>query len=78
MPDALFLLQIVQAAAPHQVVRLPAGGPLELELIERCTDAIMAKGVGFGRTEAQVRQAIIGGMTEVVRGLKWQTRKVVV
>ena len=69
-----FLLQIVEVDAPHSVVRLPGGGLLERDLITACTDAIVAKGVGFGKTEAQVRQAIAEGITDTIRALKRDTR----
>lgn len=67
-----FLLQIVDAQRRH-VVTLPAGGDLERDLIQACTDAIVAKGVGVFRTEAQVRTAIDAGITEALRDLKMQT-----
>lgn len=71
-----FLLQIVDVDEPHAVVRLPAGGLLERDFIETCVTAITAKGVGFGKTEAQVRQAIRDGITETIAALKWETRAV--
>lgn len=77
MSNPLFLLQIVEASAPHVVVRLPAGGRLERDLVEACTRAIVSKGVGFFRTEAHVRQAIAEGITEAIRALKQDTTQVV-
>ena len=74
MTQPRFLLQIVDADAPHAVVRLPGGGPLEIELITACWTAVKAKGVGFAKSEAQVERAFMDGMTEAIRALKWQTR----
>ena len=71
-----FLLQIVDADAPHAVVRLPAGGALERDLVEACTAAIVAKGVGVLKTEAHVREAIRSGLTEALTALKRETRQV--
>ncbi len=67
---ALFLLQIVHTAEPHKVVRLPAGGALERDLIADCTKAIVKRGVGVFRTEAHVMQAIADGITEAINSLK--------
>lgn len=76
MSHPIFLLQIVDAQPPHDVVRLPGGGALEADLIEVCAAAIVKRGVGMFRTEAHVRQAVTEGMTEAIRGLKAQTRDV--
>ena len=73
---ARFLLQIVDADPPHEIVRLPAGGPLERDLIRDGWEAVKAKGVGFAKTEAQVEQAFVEGMTDMIRGLKWETRQI--
>lgn len=100
----LFLLQIVEANPPHVVVRLPGGGALERELIASVTDAsrakidelteafvgdVIARGVGFGRTEAHVEadlraslatyvgllgDAIRSGVTETISDLKRESR----
>ena len=70
----LYLLQIVDAREPHAVVRIPAGGPLERDLVQVCTDAIVSKGVGFFKTEGQVRRAIEAGMTEAILALKRESR----
>lgn len=67
----LFLLQIVDANHPNQpVIRTKGGSPFELDLIQRCTEAIVAKGVGFWKTEAQVKVAIAAGITETINSLK--------
>lgn len=76
MSAPLFLLQIVEAASPHTVVRLPGGGTLERDLVEACTAAILAKGVGVFRTEAHVRSAIATGIAEAIRALKRETVRV--
>ena len=75
MADPVFLLQIVDRQG--QVVRLPAGGQLERDFVEACTDAIVARGVGFWRTEAHVRDAITDGIAAAIRALKDDTIHVV-
>lgn len=100
----LFLLQVVGSNSPHPVVRLPGGGALERDLIAdgadaasaaiaKLTDAfvgdVIARGVGFGRTEAHVegdlraaldtylldvRTAIADGLTAMVDDLKRESR----
>ena len=72
----LFLLQIVRAET-GEVVRFPGGGPLERDLIDACTEAIVSRGVGMWRTEAHVREAIAAGMTEAIMSLKRDTRQVI-
>lgn len=47
MSESLFLLQIVDAQHPDRVIRLPGGGPLEVDLIAVCRDAIVRRGVGL-------------------------------
>ena len=74
MSKPLFLLQIVRADPPHEVVRFPGGGPLERNLIHACTEAIVARGVGLLKTERQVKAAITAGITDAIRELKWDTR----
>lgn len=88
----VFLLQIVKPDGA--VVQLPeAGGRLERDLIAVCTrvilkyaaPAIVAEGVGFLKTEAQVTraietglpQAVERGITEVIHDLKWETEPLV-
>lgn len=51
------------------------GGQIELDLIDACTRAIVAKGVGVFRTEAQVKTAIQVGMAEAIFGLKRESLK---
>lgn len=93
MTSPRFLLQIVDPQEKGSpVVRLPGGGELELDLVKACADesvtravdAIRARGVGFGRTEAHVLQvvqdemprAIRDGMAEAIRALKRKTTSV--
>ncbi len=68
----MLLLQIVTHAG--DVVRFPAGGPLERDFIDACTKAIVAKGVGFFTTESQVADRIATGIAEAVYALKTDTR----
>ena len=49
----LFHLAIVKAET-NDIVTLPAGGPLERDLITSCTAAIVRRGVGIFKTEKQV------------------------
>lgn len=70
----LFLLQIVDANAPHDVVRIPAGGALEIDLRARLRDALMAKSVGIFRTKAQVGAALDEALIEVIDALKKDSR----
>lgn len=73
---AVYLLQIVEGQPPHRVVvaRGTALGPLEVNLVESITKAVLAraadkiveKGVGLLKTEAQVRQAINDGLKDTV------------
>lgn len=74
MGEPVFLLQIVDRQG--SVVRLPGGGVLERDLIDACTRAIVARGVGVLRTEAHVRQAITDGITDTIRALKRETAAV--
>ena len=74
MSRPVFLLQIVKAEAPHDVVRLHGGGPLERDLIALCTKAIVARGVGVFRTEKQVAKAIAEGLEAAILELKLDTR----
>ena len=68
----MFLLQIV---TPEGIAaRFPGGGPLEREFIQACVDAIVAKGVGIGRTEAHVAIVAADAIRETILALKADTR----
>ncbi len=67
----LFYLQIIDADGV--VAQMPGGGPLELALIESCVSAIVARGVGVGRTSAHVAADIRAGIAEALMSLKRQT-----
>jgi len=72
----MYLLQIVHADEPHHVVvRGPAGShlPLEIDMRARIVAAVVKRGVGFFKTEGQVRTAIEEGITEALMELKAQT-----
>lgn len=72
----IFRLQIVDER--DQVVVSPfAAGRLEIDLIEACVTAILAKGVGLARTQAHVAQDIRDGMREAIQTLKEGTRPLV-
>lgn len=70
----MMLLQIVHPDGT--LVRLPGGGTLERDLVDACTAAILAKGVGILQTQAQVAGKIRAGITEAIFALKSDTRYV--
>ena len=76
MAVPVFKLAILYANDSRPAI-FPGGGPLERDLIAACTEAIVKRGVGVFRTEAQVKAAILAGITEVVMDLKNDTRYVV-
>jgi hypothetical protein len=77
MASPLFLLQIIEAGGNRVVAQVPGGGALEAEIIELCTRAIVARGVGLFKTSAHVEQDIRDGIAEAIMGLKDQTRYIV-
>lgn len=60
----------VTGAAAHLV----PGGQGERDLVAAATKAIVAKGVGMFRTEAQVKAAIEEGLQDVLRDLKSEVK----
>jgi hypothetical protein len=64
-----FRIAIVDRDTGRQVLLVP-GGVAERDLVEDVVDAVLDRGVGFFRTEAQVEQAIRDSMREVLRKLK--------
>lgn len=68
----MFRLQI--SYPDGTVAQMPGGGPLEREFVETCVKAIIAKGVGFGRTSTHVEQDIRDGIIETINALKWDSR----
>lgn len=70
----MFLLQIVYPSG--EVLTFPAGGRMEMDLVREITAAIMAKGVGFGKTEAQVEAAIKDAIPAALLAFKTQTKSV--
>lgn len=70
---ATFKLQIVFPDGTP--VTFDAGSAFERDLIASCKAAILARGVGFAKTEAQVAQAIDAGMAAAILGLKKEARK---
>lgn len=73
--EPLFYLQI--AHPDGTVVRTHGGGALERDFVAACTENIAVRGVGFFKTEAQVRTAIRDGIADTIRQLKWETVAVV-
>lgn len=49
--------------------------PFEVDLIARCVEAIAIRGIGLGKTETQVRQAIRDGIDQVLRAYKTDARQ---
>lgn len=56
--------------ADGESVELIPGGHGERDFIAACTAAIVAKGVGVFRTEAQVKAAILGGIHDAFLAVK--------
>jgi len=75
MSDPIFFLQIVDKNG--RVAHLPGGGPLEVNLHEVITKAIMSKGVGFFKTEKSVERSIREGIREAILNLKMETIKLI-
>ena len=71
----MFLLQIVYPGG--DVVQLPAGGRLEMDLINEIIAGVKDKGVGFFKTEAQVEKAMREGIAEALYAFKVQTKSLV-
>jgi hypothetical protein len=66
-----FLLQIVTPEGEH--VRFRAGGLIEANLIEICTQQILSRGVGLFRTQAHVEQDIRAGLAAALYEFKRTT-----
>ncbi len=64
-----FILSIVDTVTGAQA-KLRPGGSAEKNLVEQAVNAIVKKGVGVFKTEAQVRKAIQEGLTEAIRSAK--------
>lgn len=71
----VFWLQVVDQNGVVAKSKFDMGGRIERDLIQACTDAIVKKGVGLFKTEAQVKQAIRDGITEAIRELKYEAVK---
>lgn len=72
MSAPIYKLKIIRIS-DGAVVQLTGGGTLEVDLIQACTDQIVAKGVGFLKTRAHVESAIATGIHEVFDKLKQQS-----
>ena len=75
MAAPLFRLQIVDAEG-RVVVSPFAAGKLEIDLIARCVDEVVARGVGIGRTEAHVAEDVRAGITAAIQALKDETKPI--
>lgn len=67
-----FSLQIVNRHTGEVVTTWEPGSPVEATLIQRVADVAVSKGVGFWRTEATVRGALIAAWFQVLTELKSQ------
>lgn len=75
LPEPVFRLKLVYADGSELVFE--GGGVFERDLIRACREAIVKRGVGFGRTEAHVSKDIDDGITEAILSLKRESRRVV-
>lgn len=77
MGESVFLLQIVENNPSRTVATIPAGGPLEADIIELCVKEIVSRGVGLFRSESHVTQDIRDGIRAAFLAIKDQTRFIV-
>lgn len=70
----MFLLQIVYPNG--EVVQLPAGGRLEMALVDEIVAGAKDRGIGFLKTEAQVERALREGIAQALYNFKVQTRAI--
>lgn len=75
LPEPVFRLKLVYPDGSELV--FDGGGVFERELIVACREAIVKRGVGVMRTEAQVKRAIDEGMAEALLSLKRESLRVV-
>lgn len=73
--EPVFWLQIVDKNGV--IAKLPGGGELEAEIIDLIANTVIAKGVGFLRTEADVERKIREGTQEAIMSLKRKTIQLV-
>ena len=71
-----FRLQIIDRDGHVVVNPFTGGGPMERELVTRCVEEVVARGVGLFRTEAHVAQDVRDGVQAAIQGLKDDTRYV--
>lgn len=65
---SIFRISIVRD--DEEPVLLHPGAKGERDLVDAITRQVVDKGVGFFRTEAHVRQAIVDGVSEILHALK--------
>lgn len=75
MPEPVFRLKLVYADGSELL--FDGGGVFERDLISACQEAVIRRGVGFGRTEAHVAQDIKDGITEAIMSLKRESLRVI-
>lgn len=68
-----FKMQIVDTRT-GQVVEFEPGLSVEVNFIDDCVNRILAKGVGFWRTEKHVSQDIRDGIEQAIQFLKVKVR----
>lgn len=62
-------MQIVDTRS-GKVVEFEPGLSVEVNFIDDCVTRVIAKGVGFGRTQAHVEKDIRAAIEEVIHALK--------
>lgn len=72
MGEPVFYIQIVHVGT-GAVARVPGGGRLEADLTNLFVRYIMAKGVGFFKTEKHVEQDVRDGIKDAIMAMKQQT-----
>lgn len=73
--EPMFWLQIVDKNGV--VAKLPGGGALEAEIIDLIANTVIAKGVGFMKTQTEVERKIREGTQEAIMSLKRKTIQLV-
>jgi hypothetical protein len=62
-------MQVIDTVT-NKTVQYEPGRAVETDFVQDCVDRILAKGVGFMRTEAHVEQDIRDGIAEAIFALK--------
>lgn len=73
MAEPLFRLCLTYADGTKLPIR--AGGVEERDFLALCKQAVLAQGVGFLKTEAQVARALEIGLTQALMTVKKDARR---